>query len=409
MRVLFVHGTGVRRDRHDELFGRVRRRLLERFPDASVTSCFWGEQFGVTLAAGGRSVPGRRGTRAVGDGAAAPPEQEAAEWALLLADPLCELRVLADTEGATDGGFGLPGVRSAGSEVLDLLAKFPADWDEGDELGGLLRGTDLARHYPDALETVRASDEATRAAAQAFEEPAAREVAVAAARALVAEALARAGADAECTGAERDRMVEVITARLGGDARWPGGRAAALLGKLALRVTTQPALNLWRGPITEGATPFLGDILRYQARGQALRDHLHHTITAGDGPTVLIGHSLGGVALVDLLAQRAARGEPLRGPRLVVTVGSQAPFLHELGALAGLEPGDPLPDGFPRWLNIYDRQDMLAFLAEPVFPDDPRVTDHEVSSRQPFPPCHSAYWKVGGVYDGIARAVAETG
>ncbi|MDN0197342.1 hypothetical protein [Streptomyces sp. S.PNR 29] len=408
MRFLFVHGTGVRREGHDRLWERVRCRLLERFPEASVASCFWGEAFGVPRGAGGRAVPGERRTRAAGDGAVVPPDQEAAEWALLLADPLCELRVLADT-GGTDDGFGPPGVRAAGSEVMELLAELPTDPGEGDELGGLLRGTGLARHYPPALETVRASDEATRAAANAFEEPAAREFAVAAARALVAEALARAGADAECTGAERDRMVEVITARLGGDARWPGGRAAALLGKLALRVTTQPALNLWRGPITQQATPFLGDILRYQARGQALRDHLHRTITADDGPTVLVGHSLGGVALVDLLAQRAARGEPLRGPRLLVTVGSQAPFLHELGALAGLEPGDPLPDGFPRWLNIFDRQDMLAFLAEPVFPGDPRVTDHEVSSRQPFPPCHSAYWKIGGVYDGIARAVAEAG
>lgn len=61
----------------------------------------------------------------------------------------------------------------------------------------------------------------------------------------------------------------------------------------------------------------------------------------------------------------------------------------------------------PRWLNIYDRQDLLAFMAEPVFPADPRVTDHEVSSRQPFLPCHSAYWKLGAVYDRIAHAVAE--
>ncbi|MFG2129872.1 hypothetical protein ACGFNV_18995 [Streptomyces sp. NPDC048751] len=409
MRFLFVHGTGVRGERHDKVFGRVRDRLIERFTEATVTSCFWGEKFGVPEGAGRSSVPGNRGTRAVGDEAVAPPDQEAAEWALLLADPLCELRVLADIEGASaDDGLGLPGVRAAGSEVLDLLAEFPADPDESDELGGLLRSTDLARHYPRALETVLTSDEADRAAANALEEPEVRELAAAVARALVADALARAGADAQCTGAERDRMVEVIRARLGGEARFPGGRAAAVLGKLALSVTTQPALNLWRGSITGKATPFVGDILRYQVRGQALRDHLHRTITT-DEPTVLIGHSLGGVALVDLLAQSATRGEPLHGPRLVVTVGSQAPFLHALGALTGLEPGDPLPDGFPRWLNIYDRQDLLAFLAEPVFPDDPRVTDHEVSSRQPFPPSHSAYWKLGGVYEGIARAVAETG
>ncbi|MGI5461112.1 alpha/beta fold hydrolase [Streptomyces sp. CA-249302] len=207
-------------------------------------------------------------------------------------------------------------------------------------------------------------------------------------------------------------MVAVLTARLGGDARVPGGRAAAVLGKLALRMTTQPALNVWRGRLTNSSAPALGDILRYQSKGADLRDHLRQHIATEAGPaapTVLIGHSLGGVALVDLLALSAAQGQPLSGIRLLVTVGSQAPFLHELGALTGLEPGAGLPDGFPRWLNVYDRQDLLAFLAEPIFPADPRVTDHEVVSGQPFPPSHSAYWKTDSLYDGVAEAVAELG
>ncbi|MFK4600159.1 hypothetical protein [Streptomyces pristinaespiralis] len=409
MRFLFVHGTGVRRERHDVLFARIHDALTARFSDANVASCYWGDRFGATLSAGGLSVPGLQQTRGAADDllAVAPPDREAAEWALLLTDPLCEVRVLAEMGRDAGEGFAMPGVRSAGAEVLELLSGLPPCPEETDELGRLLRDTGLYGAYPQALTDIAHAPEATRAAGRAEDDASARELTVAAARAVVAAALAVAGADADCTGDERDRLVDLLTARLGGDARGVAGRAGAVLGNLALRMTTQPALNLWRGPLTTKSTPFLGDILRYQARGAALRDLLHEQITAEPGPTVLIGHSLGGIALVDLLALAAARGEPVPGVELVVTVGSQAPFLYELGALTALAPGEPLPAGFPRWLNIYDRQDLLAFMAEPVFPADPRVTDHEVSSRQPFLPCHSAYWKLGAVYDRIAHAVAE--
>ncbi|MGW1775104.1 hypothetical protein [Streptomyces sp. NPDC002104] len=444
MRFLFVHGTGVRRERHDTLFALVRDRLTARFPGAAVDSCFWGERYGATLSAHGRSVPG------LGAPGAAPgaDEEEVAEWGLLIADPLCELRVLAEAgwdtgagghrgggpEGGLDdtfddafgGGFGggvgggvddafgdaidagyaMPGVQSAGERVLDLLAEVPGV-QGGGEQAALLLGTGLAAGFPAALEGVSRSAEAARAGARAAGEPQARELAKVLARAVTAAALASAGAEADCTGTERDRLVELITARLGGDARVPGARAAAVLGRLAMRVTTQPLLNAWRGSLTVGATPALGDILRYQARGAELRAFLHERITAERGPTVLIGHSLGGIALVDLLALAAARGEPLPGVELLVTVGSQAPFLHELGALAGVVPGTGLPYAFPRWLNVYDRQDVLSYLAEPVFPGDPRVSDEEIGSRQPFPACHSAYWKQEALYARIERAVAE--
>ncbi|MFE9933775.1 hypothetical protein [Streptomyces sp. NPDC005533] len=416
MRFLFVHGTGVRRERHDRLFALVRERLTRRFPDAAVESCYWGDRFGATLGAGGRSVPGLR--RPGPDAEPDPVDAETAEWALLLADPLCELRVLAeagwegragaDGDDVEDDGFAMPGVQPAGARVLGLLAAVPpAPPRAGDELGALLYGTGLAAGFAAALETTARSAEAARAGARAAHEPQARELATALARAVTAAALARAGAEADCTGAERDRLVELLTTRLGGDARVPGARAAAVLGRLALRVTTQPLLNAWRGSLTVGATPALGDILRYQARGHDLRTFLHARIAADPAPTVLIGHSLGGIALVDLLALAAARGEAVPGAELLVTVGSQAPFLYELGALTALEPGAKLPYGFPRWLNVYDRQDVLSYLAGPVFPGDPRVSDHEVGSRQPFPACHSAYWKQDSLYERIEQAVAE--
>ncbi|MFE5406984.1 hypothetical protein ACFQ9Z_38040 [Streptomyces sp. NPDC056580] len=407
MRFMFVHGTGVRRERHDRLFGRISSRLSDRFPGASISSCFWGQDFGVSLTAGSRSIPGRGRTRAGDDEAVvAPPDREAALWALLLADPFCELRLLAHFEDEADS-FGVPGARPAGADVTERLSKLTGHPPADDELGALLRSTGLDAHYPGALRAACDAEEVALAAQGAEEASAAREVAVALGRAVIAAALASAGTDAECLGSERDRLVDLLTARLGGDARMPGGRVAAVLATLALRVTTQPALNLWRGPLTGKAAPFLGDILRYQVRGEQLRERLRRAIADEPGPTVLIGHSLGGVALVDLLASSAMSGQPVVGPRLLVTVGSQAPYLYELGALAALEPGQPLPGAFPRWLNVYDRQDLLSFVARPVFNDDPRVTDHEIASGQPFPPSHSAYWRADGLYDRIADAVAE--
>ncbi|MFJ2746592.1 hypothetical protein [Streptomyces sp. NPDC087297] len=420
MRFLFVHGTGVRRERHDRLFAQVRERLTARFPGAAVDSCYWGDRFGATLGAGGRSVPGLRpGPQNAPD----PADAETAAWALLFADPLCELRVLAEAgwQGADGGGgagyggggygddpFAMPGVRSAGARVLQLLEGLPPEPPRtGDELGALLHGTGLAPGFAAALDSTARSAEAARAAERATGEPQARELATALARAVTAAALAAAGEEADCTGPERDRLVELLTARLGGDGRVPGARVAAVLGRLALRATTQPLLNARRGSLTVGATPVLGDILRYQSRGRELREFLHESITAEPGPTVLIGHSLGGIALVDLLTLAAARGEAVPGAELLVTVGSQAPFLYELGALTALEPGAKLPYGFPRWLNVYDRHDVLAYLAGPVFPGDPRVSDHEVRSRQPFPACHSAYWKQDSLYERIEQAVAE--
>jgi hypothetical protein len=98
----------------------------------------------------------------------------------------------------------------------------------------------------------------------------------------------------------------------------------------------------------------------------------------------LVAHSLGGIACVDLLAMP----NPPKVSKLI-TAGSQSPFLYELGALASRKPGEPLPVGFPPWLNFYDRNDFLSYIAKPFWPE---VIDHEVRSGQPFPDSHGAYF-----------------
>ncbi|MCX5336790.1 alpha/beta fold hydrolase [Streptomyces sp. NBC_00140] len=403
MRFIFVHGTGVRRERFDDLFRWVRERLAEHFQDADVEPCYWGETFGTTLAAGGASVPGIANTR----GAFNPEEADTAEWLLLLIDPFCELRVLTKL-GTDDDGLRMPGVQSAGETVADNLRKLPRDLqrrsDGTDELSRLLSDAGLVDGYNDALDVVTGSDEFRDACVAAQDDASAAELVTVTSRAIVALLLAGAGDMVLCTGDERDRIVDLLSSRMGGTARGPVIRAAAVLLKLGLRLTPQSVLDRGRGEFTSDRASAVGDILRYQARGGPLRDHLAQLIGQSPEPPVVIGHSLGGIALVDALALAAVRQQPL-SVRLLVTVGSQAPFLHELGALAGLPPGAILPPGFPDWLNIYDRKDLLSYLAEPVFPGDPRVTDHEVHSRQPFPVSHSAYWKLDPVYDRISEAL----
>ncbi|MGP3973879.1 hypothetical protein ACTWQF_07480 [Streptomyces sp. 8N114] len=384
--------------------------MSRHFPAAELLSPYWGDDHGAGLDCGGVSIPGYDGTRAgTGDAlAVAPTDQETAEWQLLLVDPLCELRVLAAL-GAESGELAMPGVQAAGEEIADRLRALTPQPSAEEELGKLLRETALADAYPDALRTVAQSEELADACAGATDMAAAREVAVAAARAVMAQLLAECAESAWCTGAERDRLVGMLLGCLGGTGRVPGGRAARALLGLALRVTAQPALDHWRGRLTTGSVPALGDILRYQARGGPLRADLLSHITADPRPTVVIGHSLGGIALVDLLAMSAENPELLGGIKLLVTVGSQAPFLHELGALTGLPPNAALPAGFPPWLNIYDSKDLLAYRAQPVFPDAVHVSDHEVNTRQPFPVCHSAYWKLDAVYERIADEIEALG
>ena len=86
----------------------------------------------------------------------------------------------------------------------------------------------------------------------------------------------------------------------------------------------------------------------YLARGDAIRDFIAARIEAVPGPVLLVAHSLGGIACVDLLARK-----DLPKVKLLVTVGSQAYFLYEINALPSRKWGEKLPCHFPSWLNIY--------------------------------------------------------
>ena len=73
--------------------------------------------------------------------------------------------------------------------------------------------------------------------------------------------------------------------------------------------------------------------------------------------------SLGGIALVDLLASW-----PEAPVEACVTVGSQAPLLYTFDAIPSMPYDEANPPYLPvPWLNVYDSRDFLSFVAEPLF------------------------------------------
>jgi pimeloyl-ACP methyl ester carboxylesterase len=192
------------------------------------------------------------------------------------------------------------------------------------------------------------------------------------------------------TGKTRDALVEELLVPLGGVPlgllEWGAG--------IYFRWKERNRRDLYDSHATK-----VTDILHYQVRGHAIRDFIERRITdvsAGDGSITLLCHSLGGIAAVDLLVKK-----PIPAVRQLITVGSQAGFLYESNCLWSLEYGQPLPEHFPPWRNIYDPADFLSYRASDVFA--PRASDFIVDNKQPFPQAHTAYWDNPQVIDEIKR------
>jgi hypothetical protein len=172
-----------------------------------------------------------------------------------------------------------------------------------------------------------------------------------------------------------------------------------------------------------GTTRFLGDVLVYQRRQEAIHARVRQVIDevcpdlgrGPDRPVRVVAHSLGGVIAVDM----ATSAEPLWTDSLV-TFGSQAAFFHVCdprgGQLAPYAGGPPvrLPASLNRWTNLWEPLDVLAFAASKVFrlhdgtaPVDLPV-DHPASIGVWT---HSAYWRlpsVASVIGEVMRRPART-
>jgi hypothetical protein len=228
------------------------------------------------------------------------------------------------------------------------------------------------------------------------------------ARALVAYCLAATGADTDLSADERDELVGAVASAFGvPDQGWftdtflPRAKAEAWWG-------LHPFVRDRRRKFVDQ----LADIMLYQARGEQIREFARKSISRLPGPVVLLAHSLGGVIAFDLLAGKEAGG--LDQVQMLITVGSQAPLLYEVGAgqagalSCGLRFGEDLPDTFKaKWVNVYDKRDLLAYGGEKLFPG--RCRDIRVSSRVAFPAAHEAYWGTRDFYVQVNEAMRKAG
>ncbi|WP_326726390.1 hypothetical protein [Streptomyces phaeochromogenes] len=165
-------------------------------------------------------------------------------------------------------------------------------------------------------------------------------------------------------------------------------------------------LSRARRPVHLNVAQFLGDVLVYvqqQSWPGELGPIAQRVVeavevgdrrrTADDPHLVVVAHSLGGSICLDLLTRP---GPALRCEvNTFVTVGSQVGLLAELGLFphvprpSATEP-QPVraPDGVRRWLNIYDANDSLSFLAAPVFEG---AEDLRYSTGRGLLHAHSSY------------------
>ena len=152
----------------------------------------------------------------------------------------------------------------------------------------------------------------------------------------------------------------------------------------------------------------LADALGYQQHRASIQDVLKTELAraakaARGRPVLPVGLSLGGIALVDLLASW-----PEAPVEACVTVGSQAPLLYTFDAIPSLPYDEADPPHLPvPWLNVYDSRDFMSFVAEPLFRRSDglaSVVDLRVRSGKDFPKSHSSYWELPPLWDAIATA-----
>ncbi|MEH2240852.1 hypothetical protein [Nostoc sp.] len=383
--VIFVHGTGIREREYNETFEIIEQKIHAQRSDIKVARCLWGS-LGARFNDNRASVPLEDATLALSE------SEEDADillWQQLYRDPLYELRLLSLKPIESGNPFG--------EQPGDVLQSCVASLTPASQLQAKLQEAGIAEVFEQAREAIIHSEPYDQALLTVSESDLSEYYAPIA-RAVVAQAMFISEQEEKfppiLTDAQlRDKVVELLTLALGEAELGLGGWLLKPLLELALPMGT----NYVRGnrlELTDKISPMPGDILLYLTRGEKIRAFIQEQIAQAEPPVVLIAHSLGGIACVDLLVQ-----QQLSQVELLVTVGSQAPFLYEINALYSLEYGQLLPEHFPEWLNIYDLRDFLSYVGKNIFPD--RVQDVRVDSRQPFPCSHGAYWRNAKTWEAI--------
>jgi hypothetical protein len=125
-----------------------------------------------------------------------------------------------------------------------------------------------------------------------------------------------------------------------------------------------------------------------------------------DGPLIVVAHSMGGNISYDVLSHF----RPDIEVDTLITVGSQVGLFEELklfGASVSGVPG-PLAPQVPslpnvgRWINVYDRADVLAYRAAPVFGG---AVDYDYPTDAAW--AHGAYFRQPTFHARLANKVRK--
>lgn len=184
-------------------------------------------------------------------------------------------------------------------------------------------------------------------------------------------------------------------------------KAAADLFNKGRNLVATGLTNAFRDDLNPAVAKFIGDVFVYLRDGDrrdAIRKIIIGDLVTADGrrgpgeKLVVIGHSLGGVILYDLLSARPPGLPAGLTVDLLLTVGSQPGLFEELKLFAASDPAIPNAGkkkagklaNVGGWLNVYDPVDLFGFRAQPMFDD---CTDLIFSSATGLMDAHTAYFK----------------
>jgi len=390
--LVFVHGTGVRSESYALTLKQIESKVAEFHLPCTVESCEWGDVCGIDFEGLSLPEPPKRSKEE---------EEQAYRWQYLEVDPLFDLRLWCTP--AADPAKKVLGAKSAGAALWeDSISKYVDLYDKRVTLIELLQRNQVEGFFLRAWNTVVATGLPEKAFKGSGDEgPAVSRVF---AEAVVAQMMHDAAA-AQLAVAIPPRIGgRIVTVLLFDWNQKPKG-----LKDLFLRFFGSATKTIVR-PLRAGASraiaPAIGDILNYQAVGHQIRELISKKLDSIDGDMFVLGHSLGGIACFELMVEmRRESSDRLGSVKGLITAGSQAPLLYEFGALKTLDKGKALPVGFPRWLNLYDENDLLSYRADRLFNVQ---ADKQVDSMLPPLEAHSAYWKLDETWNAIADLMKKT-
>lgn len=422
--VIFVHGTGVRQDDYFKSFEEIQNALHENCgrPDIDLKPCYWGETGARQVS---KSIPPYPYEEEDNQ-----QKQKLVLWSELDDDPCHEIRRFYTTrppQEPIEDEYDDEDIPS--NQLTERIEQLLEDND----LKSKLEELQIHIVFDQAVEYIR-DDRAFENLLEGLDQDyfnnnidATDQYYEYLARAIVAQSLILCrdrgiippmlrGSDLseninsdpqdEIKIDPRDEAVDLIEEKL------TGKPSRGFIDNLTLAVGIPillPAATRYikqnRRHVMDFTTPIVGDILLYQSKGEEIRKCIRNSVeNAGDDSIVLLAHSLGGIACVDLLNE----GSLNKKIACLITVGSQAPYFYEIGALKTLAPGESLKSYFPsKWINIYDLCDFLSFIGGDIFDQERyphgNLTDKEIKSNKTFIRAHTEYWSNAQTWSAIGE------